>query len=200
MARLADPDLAERRRVQILDAARQCFRRKGFHQATMQEICVEAGISAGALYRYFNSKSDIIAAIAEMERGEAERGFLQAASNHALVDALCMIMEKFLQKIQSAGEGNMFADVCAEAARDPILSRRLAEIDAAGIRRFADVIERAQRRGEVDSELDPAVAAQTLSGAMEGLALRNSFLSESSPLNAVARFRLLATRYLAVQS
>lgn len=94
----------------------------------------------------------------------------------------------------------MFADVCAEAARDPILSRRLAEIDAAGICRFADVIERAQRRGEVNSELDPAVAAQTLSGAMEGLALRNSFLSESSPLNAVARFRLLATRYLAVQS
>ena len=64
MSRLADPLLAERRRRQILDAAMVCFRRRGFHQATMQEICSEAGISPGALYRYFGSKSEIIAAIA----------------------------------------------------------------------------------------------------------------------------------------
>jgi AcrR family transcriptional regulator len=53
MARLADPGLAERRRRQILEAAAVCFRRRGFHQATMQEICSEAGISPGALYRFF---------------------------------------------------------------------------------------------------------------------------------------------------
>ena len=36
----------------------------------MQEICAEAGMSPGALYRYFPSKVAIIAAIAEAERAQ----------------------------------------------------------------------------------------------------------------------------------
>jgi len=63
MARLANPALAERRRRQIMDAAIACFRRRGFHQATMQEICAEAGISAGALYRYFTGKDELLLAM-----------------------------------------------------------------------------------------------------------------------------------------
>ena len=51
MPRLADPALPERRRLQILDAARSCFRERGFRQATIEEICAEARISPGALYR-----------------------------------------------------------------------------------------------------------------------------------------------------
>ncbi|HVK80674.1 MAG TPA: helix-turn-helix domain-containing protein, partial [Verrucomicrobiae bacterium] len=79
MARIADPLLADRRRRQIMDAAIVCFRRRGFHQASMQEICAEAGISAGALYRYFGSKADIIGAIAEESRAEGDEAFLRAA-------------------------------------------------------------------------------------------------------------------------
>lgn len=49
---------AERRDQQtqrILDAARACFVRHGFQGASMQQICAEAGMSPGALYRYFAS-------------------------------------------------------------------------------------------------------------------------------------------------
>src|SRR3989304_6177982 len=46
----------EARRSQILDAAWTCFARKGYHQATMQDICQESGLSPGAIYRYFESK------------------------------------------------------------------------------------------------------------------------------------------------
>ena len=86
MARLADPGLATRRRREILDAALFCFRRRGFHQATMQEICAEAGLSPGALYRYFNSKADIIAAIAEDERSETDLVLRRASNTGELID------------------------------------------------------------------------------------------------------------------
>src|SRR5262249_31525834 len=99
MARLADPMLAERRRSQILEAALACFRRRGFHQATMQEICAEAGISPGALYRYFGSKSDIIAAIAEEERGEADDE-LTRLRGMTLVEALTERAGIFFAKFQ----------------------------------------------------------------------------------------------------
>ena len=52
----------ESRRQQVLDAAFACFARNGFHQTTMQDICREAQLSPGAVYRYFASKEEIIAA------------------------------------------------------------------------------------------------------------------------------------------
>ena len=50
----------EARRTQILDAALACFSRNGFHQTTMHDICSEAGLSPGAVYRYFDSKEAMI--------------------------------------------------------------------------------------------------------------------------------------------
>src|SRR3954464_11109027 len=54
--RRANVQLAADRRSEILSAAQTCFARPGFHQTSMQEICAEAGMSPGNLYRYFRSK------------------------------------------------------------------------------------------------------------------------------------------------
>ncbi|MFT4464110.1 MAG: TetR/AcrR family transcriptional regulator [Sodalis sp. (in: enterobacteria)] len=48
---------------QILSAAETCVMQKGFHNTTVQEIAVMAGISTGLIYRYFKGKSDIIEAL-----------------------------------------------------------------------------------------------------------------------------------------
>jgi AcrR family transcriptional regulator len=60
--KVSDAHLAARRR-QILDAAAACFARDGFHRTSMQDIVRESGISAGLVYRYFEGKDDVIAAI-----------------------------------------------------------------------------------------------------------------------------------------
>ncbi len=65
-----DADRAEARREQILRAAATCFRRDGFHGASMADIAREAGLSAGHLYNYFDGKEAIIAAIVERNVGE----------------------------------------------------------------------------------------------------------------------------------
>lgn len=49
------------RREEILAAAVKIFARKGMQNATMAEIAEEAGISAGAIYRYFANKEDLAA-------------------------------------------------------------------------------------------------------------------------------------------
>ncbi len=43
------------KKQEILEAARKVFIKKGYIQATMQDIIDEAGISRGALYSYFNN-------------------------------------------------------------------------------------------------------------------------------------------------
>src|SRR5215217_3588599 len=76
------PEYLEQRKQQIVDAAAACFTRAGFHQTTMADICAEADMSPGALYRYFRSKEEIIQAMcvrgheqdAETMREAMERG------------------------------------------------------------------------------------------------------------------------------
>lgn len=58
-------DVSKERKKQILDAATNVFARSGFHQARMDDIAKEAGLSKGALYWYFKNKGDIITAILE---------------------------------------------------------------------------------------------------------------------------------------
>jgi AcrR family transcriptional regulator len=53
----------EARREAIRDAAFRLFVRKGVEGARMEEIAAEAGLSAGAIYRYFPSKEHLLQAV-----------------------------------------------------------------------------------------------------------------------------------------
>ncbi len=57
------PEELETRRREIIDGARECFLRSGFHQTTTDEICRAASITPGGLYHYFSSKEEIISAV-----------------------------------------------------------------------------------------------------------------------------------------
>ena len=54
----------EARRDEIADAALRAFRRKGFQATSMAEIITESGLSAGAIYGHFPSKSAIAVHVA----------------------------------------------------------------------------------------------------------------------------------------
>jgi TetR/AcrR family transcriptional regulator, repressor for uid operon len=69
------------RKNRILDAAERCFALTGFHKATMQDVATECGMSPGNLYRYFASKDDVVAGMAERDRERfmADMAHLKAA-------------------------------------------------------------------------------------------------------------------------
>ena len=64
------PEELESRRQEIVDAARACFLRSGFHRTTTDEICREAAITPGGLYHYFGGKDEIIAAVIQQSANE----------------------------------------------------------------------------------------------------------------------------------
>lgn len=195
LARLPNPELAERRRRQILDAAIACFRRRGFHQATMAEICAEAGVSAGALYRYFSSKADIIGAIAEDKRGESDQAFLRAAEEQGFIPAMCLAARGFFDKF-AEGDGALIADIFSEAIRDDAVAAPLRASDAQSVKIFMQAVKAAQKRGEIAATLDPEIVTDTLFAALEGIGLRRAFRRDIDPDAAVSQFRALAERYL----
>lgn len=178
-----------------MDAAIACFRRRGFHQATMAEICAEAGISAGALYRYFSSKADIIGAIAEDKRGENDEAFKRAADEQGFIEALCLSARGFFDKFAD-GDGALIADILSEAIRDDAVSASLRCTDQSSVQIFMQAFRAAQMRGEIDATLDPEIATNTLFGALEGIGLRRAFCRETDAEEAISQFRALAERYL----
>jgi AcrR family transcriptional regulator len=60
-----DDALVRTRRRQIFLAACRVLARKPFHQATVKEIALEAGLAAGSIYVYLQGKDEIILLLAE---------------------------------------------------------------------------------------------------------------------------------------
>jgi AcrR family transcriptional regulator len=95
------PQELETRRTEIIDAARTCFLRSGFHKTTTDEICREANITPGGLYHYFGSKEDLIAAVIDRsaETAVERMGNLVAGSGNA-ESAFRQVRSIFFQSMQ----------------------------------------------------------------------------------------------------
>lgn len=66
----AEEGLVRARRRQIFLAATRVLARKSFHQATVKEMALEAGLAAGSIYMYLRSKDEILLLLAESMVGE----------------------------------------------------------------------------------------------------------------------------------
>lgn len=174
MARVTQAHL-DARRQEIIAAATACFVRSGFHQATMQDICREAGLSAGAVYRYFHSKDEIIEACCEegLQRSldliaghEEQRDGLTAS--HGLVDA-------FFGELKQAEPLCSYAldiDLWAEATRNPRVRSVVQRMFSSLRERLAALYAEAQASGEIASNLDPEALARAAISLFEGLVLQ----------------------------
>jgi TetR/AcrR family transcriptional repressor of uid operon len=186
-------------RQRIIDAAVACFARAGFHGASMHEICAEAGMSPGALYRYFPSKVAIIAAIAEAERAQHAAFFERMAEADDPVEALAGIGIDKLEQLLAGPRGALCAETMAEAVRNPdiraMFDRNIREARAAVVA----ALQRGQARGTVDPALDLETACQLIMAMGDGLALHQVL----DPTLTSARFRpvlqLLLRRFLRPQ-
>jgi len=92
----------ERRRQQILVAAKKIFYQKGFNKSTMEDIARAAELSPGTLYLYFKNKDELFASLSlrilryllirieEIEKQETENSWKRLG---LLQDAICDVYE-----------------------------------------------------------------------------------------------------------
>ncbi len=59
-SRVADEDLVERRRNQIIAAAVELFSHRGYYRTTILDVAQKAGVSAGLIYQYVSDKDDVL--------------------------------------------------------------------------------------------------------------------------------------------
>jgi TetR/AcrR family transcriptional regulator, transcriptional repressor of aconitase len=173
MPRVTAAYLAERR-AHVLAAATRCFAREGFHRATMQDVVRESGLSPGALYRYFASKEELVAAIAE-ERHAAERAALEAARDADVADAVGAIAHAFLGPLARREERawrRVTVQLWSEALRSPAVMRVIRGGLDGPLRALAALFRRAQREGRLPDDVEPAALARVAAAVFQGLVLQ----------------------------
>jgi len=165
-------------RQRILDAALTCFDRSGFHRTTMTHIIGESGLSAGAIYSYFDSKDAIVEAIAA-DRHERERALATAAIDHLddPATALRTFVTGYLAWLDDPEEQRrrrVGVAVWAESLHQP----RLAESVAAGLAPRAAVaaaLEQARQRGKLPADFDAEGFTRIVLALIQGLILQQAF-------------------------
>ncbi len=161
------------RRAEILDAAERCFARYGFHQASMQAICTEAGMSPGNLYRYFPSKESLIAGISERNRAEAVTSFDRVGEAPDFFGGLAELARQHLVD-RSDAEVGLCAEIMAESRRNPDIARLYQEIENDIKDRIAAMLRNAVERGEIRADLDVEAAAMVLMVLGDGMSWRRA--------------------------
>ena len=163
----------EARRDEILDAAWTCFARKGYHQTTMQDICRESELSAGAVYRYFAKKEDILRAInarsLEMGRRLVEDARAQVSEP---LNSLWLIGETMLNAFLGPGSETMNRiniEIWPEIIRDQELREGVRAELTFWHSAVAAILKDAAERGQLKAGVDPEAAASLFMCAYEGL-------------------------------
>ncbi|WP_426163258.1 TetR/AcrR family transcriptional regulator [Pseudoduganella sp. R-31] len=136
-----DPERAANRRRQVLDAAATCFRRSGFHGASMSEISKAAGMSAGHIYNYFASKDAIIAAFVE-ENETRVMGIISDIGSQP--DPLQAIIDDVDQSIRDNLDPDYWAlplEIAAESARNPAIAALSQGADRRMCERFLAMLK-----------------------------------------------------------
>ncbi|PKB72340.1 MAG: hypothetical protein BZY87_00695 [SAR202 cluster bacterium Io17-Chloro-G6] len=162
-----------------MDAAKACFSRQGFHQTSIQDICQDASLSPGAVYKYFSSKDHIIAASClECQQGIADLVNLAKSQGNSPLESLDFIVGHGLEMLSGEAfrePAMMNVQVWSEAMRSEEIKEALLAVtfDTLG-QAFAEFFQEAQVRGEVDRQLDPQALGITVMGMFHGLVLHKS--------------------------
>lgn len=161
------------RREEILDAAQRCFARSGFHQASMQEICAEAQISPGGLYRYFPSKEAIIAGIAERDRADVTENFAAVADLPNVFNTLEHLARHYLVE-RTDEEIGVCAEIRTESRRSPEINRIHQTINTEVQSGLVEILKKAVARGEIPDNIDLERAVIVLLALGDGLEWRRA--------------------------
>ncbi|HEX4022770.1 MAG TPA: TetR/AcrR family transcriptional regulator [Acidobacteriaceae bacterium] len=167
----------EARRLEILDVAARCFARQGFHRTSMEDIVRESKSSPGAIYCYFRSKNDIIAAIADQRHNRESALVAELLTSNNVSEGLQHLARSFFEMLQDAKERErrkVTIQIWAESLRD----KRIRKIVERGIRQrdvLTASLRSAQRAGQLPKNLDTDAFSRVLLALLQGFILQQAW-------------------------
>jgi AcrR family transcriptional regulator len=183
--RRTQADRSAQTRTALVTAARELFAEKGFVATTRDEIAARAGVTRGALYHHFDSKTAVAAAVVAELEAELVARVISAAADGAGV------------REQLHRGCRAYMDACADPTVARILVDAPAVLGVAACRALdaetclpllEDAFARAKTEG-LEVPGDPEVAAALLLGFLNEAAS----IIAATPFNRARRQAVTAT-------
>lgn len=165
---LAEPSILDRR-TQILEAAVICFAKHGFHQASMHDISAEAGISVGLIYRYFQNKEAVIAAMADRHKQEISDLLERARQAPTLLESFEVLFTAHCCENSPNVISAFVVDLYAEASRNPKIADLVRDMLSTAMNGVADVIARSPESKSAAHGLTPKQIAELIFATARGM-------------------------------
>lgn len=178
MPRVSDEHL-EARRTQIIEAAVRCFARQGFHATSMQDVFAESGLSAGAVYRYFPSKSALVRTTSQFVlrrlSGLLDEFGDRATTTTSAAELVHVVTSRAATVTVATGVpiSRLALNAWAEALRDPDVAEVVREIIAEIHARLTQIARGWQEAGRLPADADPADVAAPLYSLLVGFLVQN---------------------------
>ncbi|MGW3631179.1 TetR/AcrR family transcriptional regulator [Streptomyces sp. NPDC005122] len=163
------------RRAQILDAARRCFLRDGFHSTSMQDLFAESGLSAGAVYRHFASKNEMITAIVEENMRDVLAMVNSVARNRpgsSIGDLIADVLDIVKTKTTEQNVAGLSVLAWSESLRNPSLAKHFDDLMTQMRSALTDVVRENQQGGSLTRAVSPEAIAATLMCMLPGYILQ----------------------------
>jgi AcrR family transcriptional regulator len=174
------------RKQQILKAAFSCFSLRGFDNVTMDEVAREANLSKGAVYWYFKSKDDLIAALCESWCNQNHQTLSHMAAERPL-EQLMHDFPSFIFTDSGVKEQyKIFFQLWARSTENAELRQRLAAMYAELCQVGSDLIRTAIDREILKPSIDPDGLSRMLASTFDGLLIQWHF---NPNLDLVAAWR-----------
>ncbi|WP_028479679.1 TetR/AcrR family transcriptional regulator [Nocardia sp. CNY236] len=193
MPRVSEEHL-ERRRQQILNAAQLCFARKGFHETSMQDVFTESGLSAGAVYRYFKSKDQLITALAAQTTVHLRAVMAEAIQHEPLLtpaELITAIAEEIVRRSGPDGPVRLAPQAWALALVHPEAAEMVRAATLAMRALWVAYAERMRDEGWLPTDTDTDAVAKAMIGLLPGFMLQHLILGDLDPQTLARGVRTL---------
>ncbi len=149
-----DPRVA-RTRARAFEAVLQLGAESGLHACTFDAVSERSGIARSTLYRHWSNQAELV--MEALESQELEEHV--AHDTGSLRDDMLILLIGAEQELENSTWGALVPQLVAAAATDPDMSDMLRKGSDYYLGIIAEVVERAQERGEVARDIDAAHVA-----------------------------------------
>lgn len=173
----------------ILLAARECFARLGFGHATNRDIAEAAGVTAAALYRYYDSKTELYItvvrdALAELVPHLREAVGSQSDARSALRALLHVGVGMNAENMQAA---RFLSALPIEMQRHPEVAQRMLADPGEVFTIMTELVAKGVRAKQIPRDKSERVVSMMVA-TMMGLSMYATAVGDAAGRQAVAGF------------
>ncbi len=179
---------------EVLDKAVAVFWAKGYEATSMQDLVEAMGIQRGSLYATFGSKQQLFLQSLERYGKVVVKQFLDILeSKPSAIESIELFFAQLVEHLLTAGplRSCLVTNSAIERGlRDEATKQQVLHLLNALEMGFYKTLERAQKNGEISTELDLNKLANFLTSNMQGLLVMGKVCSERSVLEGINQVTL----------